>query len=148
MSDLERGFALEALRVEPRSGLVTGPGGREKLDPKVMDVLVLMADYAGQVVLRDDLLDRLWPHVVVTDDALTRCIYVLRRQFRLAGGDDRYRMLIETVPKRGYRLNAEVRPAAAPQAARAAVAAGRHRSLWIAIGSAAALAVIAAGLYL
>ena len=131
MSDLERGFALEALRVEPRSGLVTGPGGREKLDPKVMDVLVLMADYAGQVVLRDDLLDRLWPHVVVTDDALTRCIYVLRRQFRLAGGDDRYRMLIETVPKRGYRLNAEVRPAAAPQAARAAVAAGRApRGAW------------------
>ena len=148
MNDLEQGFALEALYVEPRSGRVTGPGGQEKLDPKVMDVLMLMAARAGQVVLREELLTRLWPKVVVTDDALTRCIYVLRRQFRLAGGDDRYRTLIETVPKRGYRLNAEVRPAAAPQAARAAVAAGRHRSLWIAIGSAAALAVIAAGLSL
>jgi DNA-binding winged helix-turn-helix (wHTH) protein len=148
MHDLEQGFVLDALRVEPLAGRVTGPGGREKLDPKVMDVLVQMARHAGQVVLREDLLTRLWPNVVVTDDALTRCIYELRRQFKLAGGDHRYRTLIETVPKRGYRLNAEVRPAAAPQAARAAVAAGRHRSLWIAIGSAAALAVIAAGLYL
>ena len=148
MNDLEQGFALEALYVEPLAGRVTGPSGQEKLDPKVMDVLTLMAVRAGQVVLREELLTRLWPKVVVTDGALTRCIYVLRRQFRLAGGHDRYRTLIETVPKRGYRLNAEVRPAAAPQAARAPVAAARHRSLWIAIGSAAALAVIAAGLYL
>jgi hypothetical protein len=44
MIDLEQGFALEALQVEPLSGRVTGPGGLEKLDPKVMDVLVLMAE--------------------------------------------------------------------------------------------------------
>ena len=145
MNDLEQGFALEALRVEPLSGLVTGPGGREKLDPKVMDVLVLMARHAGQVVLRDDLLTQLWPHAVVTDDALTRCFYELRRQLTRAGGADRYRSLIETVPKRGYRLNAEVRPVAEPKAA--PQLAPRGRSLWTAIGSAAALAAIAGGLY-
>jgi len=108
MNDLEQGFALEALRVEPLSGLVAGPGGQEKLEPEVMDVLVLMADYAGQVVRRNDLLNRLWPNAVVTDDAITRCFYELRRQLRRAGGEDRYQALIETLPKRGYRLNAEV----------------------------------------
>ena len=57
------------MSIYPRAGEVTGPGGREKLDPKVMDVLVMLARHAPQVVLRDDLLATLWPHAVVTDEA-------------------------------------------------------------------------------
>ena len=101
---LERGFTLHELVVDPDAGEVAGPGGREKLDPKVMDVLVMLAQHAGHVVLREDLLTRLWPGSVVTDDALTRCIYELRRQLSLAGGDERYKAMLETIPKRGYRL--------------------------------------------
>ncbi len=112
---LERGFTLNELVVDPDAGEVAGPGGREKLDPKVMDVLVMLAQHAGHVVLREDLLTRLWPGTVVTDDALTRCIYELRRQLSLAGGDERYKAMLETIPKRGYRLNGEVRPAVAAQ---------------------------------
>ena len=43
-------------------------------------------------------------NMVVTDDALSRCIYELRRQLSQAGGDERYKTLLETLPKRGYRL--------------------------------------------
>ena len=112
---LERGFTLLELVVDPDAGEVAGPGGREKLDPKVMDVLVMLAQHAGHVVLREDLLTRLWPGSIVTDDALTRCIYELRRQLSLAGGDERYKAMLETIPKRGYRLNGEVRPVVAAQ---------------------------------
>ena len=77
---LEQGFQLGELTIDPTAGEVSGAGGREKLDPKVMDVLVMLAQHAGQVVLREDLLARLWPNTVVTDDALSRCIYELRRQ--------------------------------------------------------------------
>ena len=59
-------------------------------------------------MLREDLVSRLWGNVVVTDDALTRCFYELRRHLSQAGGDERYRDLIETLPKRGYRLKATV----------------------------------------
>ena len=62
---------------------MSGAAGREKLDPEVMDVLVMLAQHAGQVVLREHLLARLWPNTV-TDDALSRCIYELRRLVRLA----------------------------------------------------------------
>jgi TolB-like protein/DNA-binding winged helix-turn-helix (wHTH) protein/Tfp pilus assembly protein PilF len=110
MNTLAQGFALEELQVEPLTGTVSGPGGREKLDPKVMDVLVQMAEHAGHVVLREELMTRLWPQVIVTDDAITRCFYELRRTLSHAGGNERYRHLLETVPKRGYRLNAAVRP--------------------------------------
>jgi TolB-like protein/DNA-binding winged helix-turn-helix (wHTH) protein/Tfp pilus assembly protein PilF len=111
MSTLEKGFELEGLRVMPPTGEVAGPGGEVKLEPKVMAVLVLMAENAGRVMLRDDLVARIWPHAVVTDDALTRCFYELRRQLAHAGGSEGYRELIETLPKRGYRLKAAVRPA-------------------------------------
>jgi TolB-like protein/DNA-binding winged helix-turn-helix (wHTH) protein/Flp pilus assembly protein TadD len=106
---LESGFQLGALRIDPQDGQVAGPGGREKLDPKVMDVLLMLAQRAGHIVLREDLLAKLWPNMIVTDDVLSRCIYELRRQLSQAGGDERLRALIETVPKRGYRLNGEVR---------------------------------------
>jgi DNA-binding winged helix-turn-helix (wHTH) protein len=105
---LEQGFQLGELTIDPMAGEVSGAAGREKLDPKVMDVLVMLAQHAGQVVLREDLLARLWPNTVVTDDALSRCIYELRRQLPQAGGDEQYRAMIETVPKRGYRLNGEI----------------------------------------
>lgn len=110
MDALEQGFRIEEMRVDPLAGEISGPGGREKLDRKVMDVLVQMARHAGHVVSRDDLLTALWPDAVVTDDALTRCFYELRRHFEHAGGSERYRTLIETLPKRGYRLNGTVTP--------------------------------------
>lgn len=108
-------FQLGEFRIDPSSGELEGPGGREKLDPKVMDVFVELARHSGQVVLREDLLARLWPRVVVTDEVLSRCIYELRRQLALAGGDEHYKELIETMPKRGYRLNGEVTFSAIPK---------------------------------
>ena len=107
-SEFGQPFRLGDLRIDPLSGEVSGPGGQAKLDPKVMDVLVMLAQRAGQVTLREDLLERLWPRSVVTDDVLSRCIYELRRELGRAGGSDRYRQMFETVPKRGYRLNCEV----------------------------------------
>ena len=108
------GFRIGAFQVNPQEGEVTGPGGVQRLDPKVMGVLVMLAERAGHVVPREELLGRLWPDVVVSDDALTRCLYELRRQLALAGGNDDYRAMVETLPKRGYRLNGAVAPLAAP----------------------------------
>ncbi len=111
---LERGFRLGELLIDPAAGEVTGPGGREYLDPKVMDVFVLLARHAGHVVPREELLARLWPNTVVTDDVLSRCIYELRRQLSQAGGDEQLKALIDTVPKRGYRLTGEIVPLEPP----------------------------------
>lgn len=135
---LERGFTLDGLTVDRDAGEVVGPAGREKLDPRVMDVLMMLARHAGHVVLREDLLSQLWPGMVVSDDALTRCIYELRRQLSLAGGDERYKAVLETIPKRGYRLNGEVMPLALD----AAPPASRRATMWIAASLVAALTTI------
>jgi TolB-like protein/DNA-binding winged helix-turn-helix (wHTH) protein/Flp pilus assembly protein TadD len=107
---LEQGFQIGELLIDPQDGQVSGRSGLQKLDPKVMDVLVMLARHAGHVVLREDLLARLWADTIVTDDVLSRCIYELRRQLSLAGSEERLKMLIETIPKRGYRLNGVVLP--------------------------------------
>ena len=143
MDALEKGFGLEELRVDPQSGEVSGPGGREKLDRKVMEVLLHMARHAGHVVAREDLLAALWPSAVVTDDALTRCFYELRRHLSHAGGDERYRALIETHPKRGYRLNGTVVPLV-PESVDGPPVPKKRLPTWaVAAGAAILLAVIA-----
>ena len=111
-SDLEQGFRIGELRVDPPAGELTGTGGTRQLDLKVMAVLVYMAKRAGHVVTRDELHSALWPGVVVGEDALSCCFYELRRELSLAGGSDEFKALIETLPKHGYRLNGEVMPLA------------------------------------
>ena len=70
-----------------------------------MDVLVCLAEHAGEVVSRDTLNEQVWGNVVVTDQAVTNCISELRHHL----GDDRSaHRVIETIPKRGYRLTAPV----------------------------------------
>jgi DNA-binding winged helix-turn-helix (wHTH) protein len=68
-------FVLDA-----QEGTVAGPGGSVRLEPKVMEVLRQLSKHAGRVVPRDELMDAVWPGVVVTEHTLSRCIYQLRNQ--------------------------------------------------------------------
>jgi TolB-like protein/DNA-binding winged helix-turn-helix (wHTH) protein/Tfp pilus assembly protein PilF len=76
-----------------------------RLEAKVMLVLLYLAEHAGRVVSRAELEEQLWPGRIVTEDSVTKAIAKLRRVF----GDDAHDpQVIETVPKSGYRLIAEV----------------------------------------
>jgi Tol biopolymer transport system component/DNA-binding winged helix-turn-helix (wHTH) protein len=97
-------FRLAELTIDSIAGEVRGPVGSAQLDPKVMDVLLALVRQRGELVLREELLSEIWGGTVVGDDALSRCIYQLRRQLAVAGGPA-YRSLLETLPRRGYRLN-------------------------------------------
>jgi TolB-like protein/DNA-binding winged helix-turn-helix (wHTH) protein len=100
-------FQLGPWTVDPLGGAVTGPDGEtQHLEPKVMDVLVCLAGHAGELVTRQQLLETVWNAGTGSDEQLTRAIGELRRAFGDSPGDSSY---IETVPKRGYRLTAEVR---------------------------------------
>ena len=103
-------FRLGPVDVDPDSGKLSGPGGEKKLDPKVMAVLLRLAKEPGRVVHRDTLMQDVWGDVVVTDFALSRCIYQLRK--KLAAVARMEEPAIETLPKRGYRLSWPVQPAA------------------------------------
>ena len=73
-----------------------------------MQVLVCLAEHAGQVVAKERLMRTVWPDTFVSDDVLTRCISELRRVF---GDDAKEPRVIQTIPKSGYRLIADAVPA-------------------------------------
>ena len=100
--------APPALTIDPREGTVSGAGGEVRLEPKVMEVLVVLARYSGHVVQRAELLDAVWPDTVVTEHTLSRCVYQLRESLRKVAGPGENGDAIETLPKRGYRLLAHV----------------------------------------
>jgi adenylate cyclase len=78
-----------------------------RLEPKVMEVLVYLANNPGQVVTREDLESRVWAGTVVGYDALTSTMLKLRKAFN---DSPKNPQILETVPKRGYRLVAPVSP--------------------------------------
>ncbi len=80
--------------------IVNGPRSLH-VTPKSMEVLVCLAKREGSVVSKDELFQEVWAGTYVTDDALTKCIGELRRAF---DGTRREPSIIETIPKRGYRV--------------------------------------------
>jgi len=95
----ETPFELGRARVEPAAHEITIAGASTRLQPQTMKVLIALRDRAGQVVSRDELVDRCWDGRIVGEDVINRCISLLRKVATDAGG-----FAIETVPKAGYRL--------------------------------------------
>lgn len=80
-------------------------GGTVQLRNQSAEVLAFLAAHSGQLVSKDELIESVWGDTFVTDDSLVQCIGDIRK----ALGDDA-RKIIETVPKKGYRLNAQTAP--------------------------------------
>ena len=100
-------FRIARWLVEPRLNTVSRNGTTVHLEPKVMEVLMCLARHAGETVSKEELLQTVWPNTFVTDDVLKRSISELRRIFE---DDARESRIIQTIPKRGYRLLVPVEP--------------------------------------
>ena len=68
----DNAFLLGNWKVVPDQCLIVGQGGEYRLEPKVMELLVYLADHQDEVVKRDTLLSEVWQGVVVGDEALSR----------------------------------------------------------------------------
>ncbi len=100
-------FTVGDWQVIPLEGRIVREGRVERLRPKAMDVLCLLAGSPGEVVERDTILAEVWGRTAVTDEPLTATVGELRRVLGDRRGAHRY---IETIPKRGYRLVARTQP--------------------------------------
>ena len=87
---------IDQVDVDLSLNLLSGPNGEARLEPRVIEVLSLLVNSAGAVVLREDMLDE---HG--SDEGVTRAISILRKALKKVGEDIKY---IETIPKKGYRL--------------------------------------------
>jgi len=96
-------FAHNSLRAADRN---------VQLRPKAVEVLHYLADNANRLVTKEELIQAIWPNVIVTDEVLTHCVSEVRQ----AIGDSQQNIIV-TVPRRGYRFTAPVVRIAASAAA-------------------------------
>jgi TolB-like protein/DNA-binding winged helix-turn-helix (wHTH) protein len=98
-------FRIGALTVEPAVCRVVRGKVSTPLEPRVMQVLVLLAGEAPRVVSRDMMIQRCWQGRIVGDDAINRVVGRLRS---LAREDEGRSFSIQTLNKVGYRLVGDV----------------------------------------
>ncbi|MDH5312145.1 MAG: winged helix-turn-helix domain-containing protein, partial [Gammaproteobacteria bacterium] len=103
--DLKTGFSIDGRTVYPLLGKISDGMSEYHVEPKAMDVLLMLARAPGKVVLREQILEQVWQGRPVADDALSKCITELRKALCDNARQPRF---IETVPKRGYRLLSKI----------------------------------------
>jgi DNA-binding winged helix-turn-helix (wHTH) protein/tetratricopeptide (TPR) repeat protein len=112
-------FELGGLQVRPRLLEVVAPTKVQRVEPRIMQVLVALWLRRGAVVSRDELIGSCWNGVVVGDNAIHRAVAGVRRlgEIGVAGAPA---FTVATIPKVGYRLTSHDpgASAAAPPSAR------------------------------
>src|SRR6476469_9824422 len=94
-------FRLARRLVKPALNRVVRGDATFQLEPKIMQVLVALAERPGEVITRERLFRDVWEGAYVTEDVLTRAVGELRRLF---DDDPAQPRVIETIRKTGYRL--------------------------------------------
>ena len=101
---LLRGFRLSEWTIRPDDGSVTSSAATHRLEPQLMELLVFLCSRAGQVVPKQEVLEKVWGGRFVSDETVKGSFYQLRK---VLGDNPRAPRLIETLPKRGYRVLVE-----------------------------------------
>jgi len=171
-------FACESPRAEPMKGhegaayrfgafllmpserLLLHGGEPVALVGKAFDLLVVLVSQAGHLVTKDELLQRVWPGLVVEEVNLSVNMSAIRKALARATDAEDW---IETVPRQGYRFKAPVDvddlatlnaaelrrelPIGEPaEGSRPAAASGAgRRPAWLAIGALALVAAVGFG---
>jgi TolB-like protein/DNA-binding winged helix-turn-helix (wHTH) protein len=105
--------------VDPETDTITRNGRVHKVEPRMMRLLLLLAESPGAVVNSERMLREIWQGVVVSSSSVYQAISQLRRLLEDTETEPTY---IATVPRKGYRLIAPVTPILAlPDSTRAAV---------------------------
>jgi DNA-binding winged helix-turn-helix (wHTH) protein/TolB-like protein len=148
---IDTGFILGNWEVRPRHGtlLRRDQPGQEplRIEPRVMAVLTCLTRHAGEVVTRDEFGAEVWAGRVVSDEALSRCISVLRQ---VLGDGSREPRFIRTIARIGYTLVATPEPlkVCAPDDKVAAPQRSRNlRAIILGAAVCLVLIIIAAALY-
>src|SRR6266700_3451943 len=99
-------YEFDRFRLDPHEGILLSEGLRVRLEPKDLEILLVLVENHGHIVGKEELLEKVWPGTFVEEGNLARHISVLRQVLSQGQKGPQY---IETIPKRGYRFVAPVR---------------------------------------
>lgn len=108
-------YQFDPFEVDDREFRLSDAGTPVQLEPKVLRLLVYLIENRNRLVRKQELLDAVWPDAMVTENALTRAVGLLRKAL---GEDSQVPRYIETVPTQGYRFIANVRVVSAGEPSR------------------------------
>jgi len=98
---MQKDFKIANFIIKPSQSVICGIAGDKKVEPKVMDLLLVLANANGEIVSRDKIFEALWKDQSASDYALNTLIATLRKNFDDNAQSPKY---IETRAKLGYRL--------------------------------------------
>src|SRR5579863_7454109 len=99
-------YEFGRFRLDPDAHLLLSGDQIIALEPKAVEVLLILVEKRGDLVARQELMSAVWPDTFVEDSNLSSNISILRRQLGVTGDGGDY---IQTIPKRGYRFAAAVK---------------------------------------
>lgn len=97
-------YEFYGFRLEEAQRRLLFKGKSVPIKPKILDLLLFLVETRGQLVVKEDLMNEVWPDAIVEDNNITVSISILRKIL----GDRVKRQFIETVPRRGYRFIGDV----------------------------------------
>ena len=97
---MPKSVRLGAFTFDEGRASLHGPAGPVALRRKSFEVLRYLVERPDRVVAKEELLQAVWPNVVVGDDSLAQCVTEIRRALGRTGRD-----VIKTIPRRGYMLS-------------------------------------------
>lgn len=88
-------------QIDPRTWTLARDGQPADLSPRLVEILGHLATRDGQIVTKDELLERFWPGVNISDNTLTRAIADIRKAL---GDSATAPLYVQTLARRGYRF--------------------------------------------
>jgi predicted ATPase/DNA-binding winged helix-turn-helix (wHTH) protein len=99
------GYRFGRFELQPDERRLLAAGFPVRVGPHAFDLLIALVERSGRLVTKDELLERVWPKVIVEENTLQAHISALRK---ILGSD-----AIATISRRGYRFTPEVTPVGA-----------------------------------
>ena len=132
-----KSYRFDRFVIDSRSSCLRREGKPVPLRPKSFDALLYLVRNAGRLVSKDELIEKIWPNVIVTENSLVQCI----KDIRQALNDDAQTML-ETVAKRGYLFASPVAEIDASEFVSISVGPASIRPRWKWTAAAAGIAAV------
>lgn len=108
MSDTPKNtiFEFADFRLDSATKLLYRSGEQVLLTPKAVETLIALIESHGEVIGKEELIQKIWPDTIVEESNLSQYLHVLRKTL---GETDDGKPYIETLKRRGYRFNGAVR---------------------------------------
>src|SRR6185369_11747426 len=99
-------YVFDEFRLDYAKLMLYRDGHEVLLPPKVIKTLAVLIENSGEILSKDELLERVWEGSIVEESNLSQCLYLLRKTL---GDGPVGKPYIETLRRRGYRFNGRAR---------------------------------------